>query len=453
MLKRFGLFIHKNRLCTVNDRILIAVSGGVDSVLLLHLFVKAGYKTALVHCNFGLRGKESDEDEKFVRQLSNHYGLKIFVKNCDAGSYLSKNGVSIQEAARTLRYQFFEELIQKEGFDKVAIGHNQDDNVESFFINLSRVSGLKGLTGIPVQRSRFIRPLLFASREEIVGYARQEGLRWREDSSNASDKYLRNRIRHHLVPQLNRLSEKFIPALLGSMQHLTDAESLFAQLLLEKRAQLFTEKNGRWVVDVEMLMLNPHADLLLFYLLRDFGFDKKEVSRLYEAMQAKFSGRQFFSAEYHLLLNRHQLLIVPKETGSESPEEFAEIRSFEEGLKSPVHLEFIKRKNDRNFPFEGSKNSAYFDAEKLPLPLVVRAWEKGDRFHPFGMKGTKLVSDLLIDEKFSLFEKKRVRVLLSGKTILWVIGIRSSEAFKVTSQTKEIVEIKYLSGRFLSIGQ
>ena len=446
MLKKFGLFIHQNRLCTVNDRILIAVSGGVDSVVLLHLFVNAGYKTAFVHCNFGLRGEESNEDEKFVRQLSNRYGLKIFVKNCDAGSYSSKNRVSIQEAARTLRYRFFEELIQKEGFDKVATGHNQDDNVESFFINLSRVSGLKGLTGIPVQRSRFIRPLLFASRNEIVEYARQEGLRWREDSSNASDKYLRNRIRHHLVPQLNQWSEKFIPALVGSMQHLTDAENLFAQLLSEKRTQLFTEKNGQWVVDIERLMLNPQPDLLLFYLLRDFGFDKKEVARLYEAIRANFSGRQFFSTEYHLLLDRHRLLLVPRETNPERADESVEIGSFEEGLKSPVHLEFIKKKNHRNFLFKSSKNRAYFDAEKLALPLVVRRWKKGDRFRPFGMRGTKLVSDLLIDEKFSLFEKKNVRVLLSAQTILWVIGIRSSEALKVTAQTKEIVEIKYLAG-------
>ncbi len=440
MLKYFERFINKNNLCNLHDKLLIAVSGGVDSIVLLDLMVKAKYNVAIVHCNFGLRGDESDTDEIFVRQLAKKYNKKLFIKKCNATKYAVQYKVTTQEAARILRYNYFEQLIKKEDFNKVAIGHNSDDNIESFFINLSRSSGLQGLAGIAIQRNHFIRPLMFASRAQIVKYAENQKLLWREDSSNASDKYLRNRIRHHLIPILKNIDDNYVEAIAESMLYLSEAYKLFDQLMQQKKNSLLKTENNMWTLNFEKLIKNENAELLLFYILKDFGFKRKVVSQLFKAGISNVSGKLFFSNNYRLLLNRNRLILSPV---TKDEEGLTTITGLEGEIKKPVRLQLSLKHNKTQFDFVNNRNKAWFDAGKLTLPLTVRKWQKGDRFKPFGMKGSMLISDFLINEKLSLFQKEKVHLLISGKTIIWVIGYRSSEHFKIKKDTKTILEVEY----------
>ncbi len=443
MINGFNRFVNGNALFGNDDKLLVAVSGGIDSVVLLHLCVVSGFDVSVAHCNFGLRGQESEQDEIFVKKLSERYKVPFFVKRCDAGKYAVENKTGIQITARELRYAFFDELVEKEGFDKVLIAHNADDDMESFFINLSRTSGLKGLTGIPVKRGHYARPLMFATRKQITEYAKRNNLKWREDSSNASDKYLRNRIRHHLVPLLNEISDSFSVSVINTMQNLTEADILLNRLVEEKKKGFLIKEKDFWKIDLKNRDLSSDNEILFYYMLKDFGFDRDTVKQLFGSLKQKLSGKIFLSEKFKLLLNRNELIIAPLENKSFDA---ITINSFNFELKSPVRMLFTLKKNEV-VSFEKDKNTVWFDADKIKLPLVLRPWQKGDRFKPFGMKGTKLVSDLLIDDKLSLFEKEKVLVLVSGEKIIWVAGIRASDNYKITPQTKNVLEIKLFNSQ------
>ena len=439
MIDEFNDFININSLFDKTDRLLVTVSGGVDSVVMLHLCVISGYDVSVAHCNFGLRGEESDRDEIFVKKLSKKYDVPLFVKRCDAAKYARENKTSVQIAARRLRYGFFDNLVKQKGFTKVLTGHNAGDDVESFFINLSRGTGLKGLRGIPLKRGYYVRPLMFAQRVDIETYAEGNNLPWREDSSNASDKYLRNRIRHHLVPVLDEISEKFIPSIVKTMQNITEATLLFDNLLSEKRKYLLVKDNGNLKIDLKKMENEPDKEILLYYLLQEFGFNRDSAGNIYNSINEKSTGKIFLSENYRLLINRNELVIAPLQ---EKYSGVTTVESLPFELDFPLRLTFSLKKN-RGLNFGKDRRKVWFDAEKIKMPLTLRAWQKGDSFKPFGMKGTKLVSDLLIDEKLSLFEKERVFVLISGEKIIWVVGVRPSDHFKVTDDTKEVLEIQF----------
>jgi tRNA(Ile)-lysidine synthase len=434
MIQAFNQFISENNLCSPSDKILLAVSGGADSVVMLDLFKKSGFELAVAHCNFKLRGEESDEDEKFVRNKAEEYKSKAFFKSFETKQFAEDNKLSIQEVARILRYNWFNDLCREQGFSKIAVAHHKDDLTETFFINLFRGAGLKGLKGIPVKREKIIRPLLFASRKEIENYAMSRNLQFRSDSSNNSDKYLRNQIRHHLLPLIESLKPGLQKQIESSLQLLKEDHQVLEELLDEKRKKLFVAGEGHQKLAIEEI--KGFSSPMVFYLLSVFGFNRSITDSILQSIQSGEIGKVFLSATHRLLLDR-DFLILEKVAGNAGPDNIL-IHESDNKIITPLQLEFSQLQKEDNFTIEKEKNVAYFDFNKLSFPLQLRRWMPGDRFTPFGMKGSKLLSDLLIDEKVNLFEKENVWVLLSGEEIIWVVGIRASDKHRITSATGKV---------------
>jgi len=441
MIRAFEKFIEEKNLCHKADKILLAVSGGADSVVMLDLFHNAGYKPAIAHCNFKLRGEESDADEISVKKLAEKYRTQSFYKSFETKKFAEENKLSVQEAARELRYTWFEDLARKNNFTKIAVAHHLDDQTETFFINLFRGAGLKGLKGIPVKRGKIIRPLLFASRKEIEAYAEKNKLIFRNDSSNDSDKYLRNKIRHHLLPQIYELKPGFRESLHSSFDLLKEDNQVLELLLNEKRNQLFLSEKDKTKVEISSLI--DFTPALLFYFFSSVGINRSVSDSLFKSLQKGESGKQFETPSHRLLIDRTSLIIKQRERETESTE--YSIYENMEKLTEPVQLRFKRIENNQHFKIEKSKAVACFDLDKLTFPLELRKWKNGDRFVPFGMKGSKLVSDFLTDEKVNLFDKENVWVLRSANEIIWIVGYRASDVFKIKTTTKLILQAKLLA--------
>ena len=439
MLTAFKTYIQENSLCTTGEKILVAVSGGVDSVVLLDLFVKAGYHIAIAHCNFKLRGNESDSDELFVKKLAEQYNTGLFVKTCPAGDFANEQSISIQEAARELRYDFFEKLIKTKRFDKVAVAHHADDDLETFFINLMRGSGLQGLKGMPVQRDNIIRPLMFATRKQIEDYANKHGISWRNDSSNDSDKYLRNNIRHHLLPELRKINPDF-KTLFQSLSHLKQDALVLETLINNEKRKRFKEKEDQIIIPFENLEQKLPPALWLYYLLKDFGFPQSETGKIANAVKKNTTGKHFFSETHELLIDRNEIIIRKRKT---IHQEIFHIDDSTTSLTQPFKAAIsVLSGNDINPAQLKNSKAAYLDFDKLTFPLTLRKGQEGDRFHPYGMKGSKLLSDYFTDLKLSLFEKENSWLLLSGDEIVWVVGKRIAGQVKISSKTKIVWCIK-----------
>lgn len=439
MKERFLKYVESKYLFRKSDKILIAVSGGLDSVVLLDLLFKTGFNISIAHCNFQLRGNESDLDEEFVRELSVKYKLKFFVRICDAKEFAKTNKLSIQESARELRYEWFEQIVLENEFDKIAVAHHFDDNLETFFINFSRGSGLSGLKGIPVKNENIARPLMFASRKEIEKYANENKLEFREDSSNSSDKYLRNNLRHNLLPGFVEIMGGSNETLRKSMDYLAEDELLFEQLIQQKRQEIIKDGDGFQSLQKSNLLSLSPLKTWVYYLLKPFGFSRAVTDDISASLQENNSGKAFFSSSHRLISDREELIISTREINIKV-QEFTFDQNVSE-LQSPLHFEISKFLKSDNFKIENDKKTAWFDFDKLEFPLTIRKWRTADRFKPFGMKGSKLLSDLFIDEKLSLLEKENIWLLVSGNEIIWVIGLRSSDRFKITSKTETIYSI------------
>ena len=434
MIKAFNHFIEEQKLCNYDDNILVAVSGGCDSVVLLDLLYKSEFKISVAHCNFKLRGVESDEDEKFVASLAKGYGVPYFAKSFDTKKYASENGLSVQEAARDLRYQWFEKLSDEHSLDKVAIAHHLDDQAETFFINLSRGSGLKGLKGMPIKRGKIIRPLLFARREEVEAYADSNSLEYRTDSSNASVKYLRNKIRHELMPVLKKLKPGFQEQLEKSLQFLAEDNEVFQQMIDDKKKKIIhPESNYEWIIKSDLVGLHP---ALFFHILETYGFNRSVTDDLLSALNRDSTGKVFESASHRLLIDRDRVIIQPNVLQNKWKGELSIIES----IQDPIELQLSNMGID-DFTLDKDNKIAAFDADLLKLPLTLRLWQTGDYFVPFGMSGKKLVSDLLIDIKLNRFEKEQVWVLLSGNEIIWVVGYRATNTFKIGKNTRNVLQL------------
>ena len=431
MYQRFVEHIKSEFSELLSKKSILACSGGIDSVVLAHLCAKAGLTFAIAHCNFQLRGKESDADEEFVVELADKLNIEYFVNHFNTKEYALKNKLSIQEAARELRYGWFEDLALQQKAEYILIAHHADDNLETFFINLSRGTGIRGLTGIPSRSGRIRRPLLNFSRSDILDYAYKEGLDWREDSSNQEEYYLRNKIRHSLTPILLQLNPSFLSNFNKSQAFLVESDQILQKHIASVRSELFIKDNRGWRIRIDALKELEPLNGYLHALFSGYGFtDWRAIALLLDAL----SGKEVISATHRLIRDRGALLLVPLVEQMESNYEFSLSEGFTNG---PIRL-IIE-------PVDAigkvSAGILYVDKETLNHRLCVRKWEKGDYFYPLGMKGKKLVSKYFKDEKMNTLEKEDQWLLFSGGELVWIIGKRADNRFKVTPKTKNILRI------------
>lgn len=431
MLTEFKEHIESNFPFLIGKKLLLACSGGVDSTVLAHLCVNTGLGITLAHCNFKLRAEESDGDEAFVRTLGKELEIRVLVKSWDTQSYVKQGKGSVQMVARELRYQWFNELMESGDYGHVLTAHHADDNLETFLINLSRGTGIDGLLGIPVQNRRVVRPLLEFSQSAILEFAKTEQLHWREDSSNSEAKYLRNQIRHKIIPELKTLHPTFLDNFKNTQKHLFQTNQVFNNHITQLRERLFLPTDlGSKIKINELSGLHP-LEGYLYALFKDFGFTEwNDVQGLLTAS----SGKEVQSKTHRLLKDREHLLLMAKE--SQNQENF-QIEPEINQLDNPIRLDFetvdqIEKNNDQTI---------FVDKEKLNYPLLLRKWEKGDYFYPFGMQGKKKLSKFFKDEKVDIFSKEKQWLLCSGEDIVWVVGRRLDERFKVDGSTKKILKI------------
>ena len=440
MLEQFQAYINRYHLIAEGEKVILALSGGIDSMVLADLLLKTKVEFVAAHCNFHLRGEESDGDEKFVRDYAERNGIQCFVKHFETEKYAAEQGVSIEMAARDLRYAWFEELRQQLGYDKIAVAHHADDQAETFFINLLRGAGLNGLKGMKPQNGVIIRLLLWASREQIRKYAVENQILWREDHTNAESVYLRNKIRNQLLPTFDELQPEARQGLYKSLEHLSAENELYRALLKEKLAQS-VELDG----DVQRLPYSafsiPHSAFqLLFEWLRDYGFNTDQCHFIYDAIGTGV-GNQYCSATHRLVIGRDELQLSEIK---EKKDDEIQIGIGEEEILSPFHLCFSKLERTADFIIDKSSEVAQLDADKIQFPLILRHWRHGDRFHPLGMKGSKLLSDFFVDQKFTEYQKQNVWLLVSADgDILWVVGYRLDDRFKIVNDTKTVFECRW----------
>ncbi|WP_422079977.1 tRNA lysidine(34) synthetase TilS [Ulvibacterium sp.] len=417
----------------LEERFLLACSGGVDSMVLAHLCHHATLDFVIGHCNFQLRGGESDTDEKFVRNFAFELSKTFFSTCFETADYVKKNKVSVQIAARELRYNWFTELMQENDIKILVTAHQADDNLETFLINLSRGTGIDGLTGIPEKTDTLARPLLPFTRSQILEYARIENVLWREDGSNSDTKYLRNKIRHEIVPKLKELHPTFLRNFKNTQQYIRGTSQLAELYIDQIRTAIFRYEDGVIQIDIPSLLklepLEPH----LFALFHGYGFTEwNDVKSLLTTM----SGKEVRSKTHRLLKDREFLLLA--EIREEDPKEYPILQDVKE-IHTPIHLKITEVSRVKETP----KNVLYVAKETLKYPLTLRKWQKGDYFYPLGMKGRKKVSKFFKDEKMDAISKEKQWLLCSRGTVVWVVGKRADERFKVSGDTQNIVKIEF----------
>jgi tRNA(Ile)-lysidine synthase len=432
MLTKFQHHIEQNFLQLKDKKLLLAVSGGVDSMILMHLFQQLNYDISIAHCNFQLRGEESNEDENFVKSEAEKFKIPNYFIRFDTENYSKQNKLSTQLSARKLRYAWFQELLSENQLDYLVTAHHLDDNVETFLINFIRGTGLEGLTGIPTQNGNIIRPLLPFSREEIENYAKENNIQWREDSSNASDKYFRNKLRHDIVPTLKELNTGFLDSFQNTLNHLQQAESLVddaSKLVYEKVVEV---KENQLEIHLTQLLKFQNYKAYLYQWLKNYGFSA--WNDIYDLVDAQ-SGKQVFS-ETHILLKDRDKLILSERKSTDKSEVFI-IESLDSKVNIPLKLRFCKVVNI----FESDSNCIFVDENKLKFPLTIRKWQEGDYFYPSGMNGKKKLSKYFKDEKYSLLDKENQWLLCSEDQIIWVIGKRADNRFISKETTQNSIKI------------
>ncbi|RIJ47181.1 tRNA lysidine(34) synthetase TilS [Maribellus luteus] len=440
MLKNFIQNIKEKGLIAPDERVLLAVSGGIDSMVLLHLFEQSGFEYGVAHCNFRLRGEESDGDERFVREYVQMHGIPSFFETFDTEEYARISGISIEMAARELRYAFFERIRRENNYDRIVTAHHQDDLIETFFLNLSRKTGIKGLTGIKEKSGYLIRPLLLAGRAEIEQYAAQNYLDYREDSTNNEVVYQRNFLRHKILPLFNELNPAFKKNLLASIDNLRDAEQVYTSVLNRDKEEVVEETNDEMRIDIEKLRTTEFPHLLLLEVLSPLHFNPSVIDEVFQSLDAE-PGKQFFSATHRLVKDRAFLFVAPiKEPG----EQLYYIEEADMELFEPVQLS-IEKTVAAGFKIVKSPDVACIDLDTIQFPLLIRKWKQGDYFQPLGMQGMKKISDFFIDQKIPLHEKENTWLLCSGKKIVWIMGHRLDDRFKVTNKTQKVLVFRNLS--------
>lgn len=422
--KRVRRFVEQHHLFGPTDKVLVALSGGADSVALLCLLMDEGIACEAAHCNFHLRGAESDRDEAFVRELCARRGVPLHVTHFETERVAKERRLSIEMAARELRYDWFEQLRQQCHAQVIAVAHHRDDDVETLLLNLLRGTGIQGLRGIRPRNGFVVRPLLCLSRNDLLAYLQRIGQEYVTDSTNLSDTYTRNKIRLRLLPLLEEMNPSIRESLQATAHNLDEAASIYDQgIAAGKQRVLLTEGQ----IHLPTLRQEPSPEALLYEIVHPKGFTAAQVADMLEEADTA-SGRQFLSAEWRIVTHRDLLQMEPRLAPARPPVMHQERKPYTPDIQIPRQADV-----------------ACLDARKLVHPLQVRLWQKGDWFVPFGMKGRKLVSDFLTDQKLSLAEKERQWVLCCGEDICWVIGRRIDNRFCIDRQTTEMVQISLLS--------
>ena len=433
MIQDFKNHIEKQLPFLKDKKVLIAISGGLDSVVLTHLCHKIELQISLAHCNFNLRDTESDGDEAFVIALAKQLDLEVFTQHFNTESYAETKKLSIQMAARDLRYNWFKDLSKQLEFDYILTAHHADDNLETLLINLTRGTGLEGLKGIPEVNETIVRPLLPYSRETIEHYAVTNAIEWREDSSNASTKYLRNKLRHDVIPQLKDINPQLLKGFENTLQHLNDTADIVKEsvrAVLKRAIKEETETTITYNISEFKKLDNPKA--YLYQVFKGYGFTA--FNDIYNLLDAQ-SGKQVFSETHRLIKNRAYLIltvITDREDNS--------VIIYEEDtiVKSNLGTIVFKAVNQVS---KASKNEIYVDADRLRFPLEIRNYKDGELFYPMGMQGKKKLSKFFKDEKLSLLDKEKCLLLYSNNEVVWVINYRADNRFKVTEKTNKILKI------------
>lgn len=433
-LQNFKAFIGQHGLFTGKDKVLLAISGGKDSVLMAQLFKLLGGDFGIAHCNFNLRAEESQRDEDFVRQLSLQLRVPFHLTHFNTRAYAEGNHVSTQMAARTLRYDWFEEIRQGYDYDVIALAQHQDDAIETVLLNLTRGTGIAGLHGIFPKRGHLIRPLLFLSRNEIEQLIADHKIAYVEDSSNSSTKYARNKLRLKVIPELKEINPNLEQTFAHNIQRFAETEQVLQKVVAELSLSMLDRRGDTVHVSLKKIEKLEPRTLLLFELLKPFGASEFLIAEILQSL-GKQSGTSFFSHTHRFTIDRSDLIVSLQSSVSEN------------------HLQMI-HPNDTGVTFAGKEiqistsgcvyfekdeGRAYVDADKLLFPLVLRSRQPGDKFKPIGMKGFKKVSDYLIDEKIPLTVKDQIPVLVNGNgEIIWIAGLRQDERYRITSSTKTV---------------
>jgi len=438
MIERILKFINERNLCQKDDNILVTVSGGVDSVVLLDLLYRNNYKLSVAHCNFNLRGEESDADEQLVKKISEKHDIPFFVKKFNTKEFAREHQISTQMAARELRYQWFEDLRQQESFDCIATAHHLNDSVETILFNLAKGTGIEGLKGIPYQNGYVIRPLLFADKTEIIDYAKEKSLEFREDSSNKLLKYHRNFIRRNIIPRLEEINPSFNKTIGKTLMRIEGTDRFIKNWLKIEKQNYFNRKGADIFIEKAFIRDN-NEPVILHEIIKPYGFSFDQSLLIFNQLDNR-AGALFHSNEFILNIDRDHLIISEKK----QDENFYFIQKEDKVIQADgitLKLEVREReKIDINY----IKGCEFFDLKKISYPLLLRPWNEGDWFIPLGMKGKKKLSDFMIDKKIPLNLKNRIMVLVSGESILWIVGYQIDDRFKIQNSTREVLKINLL---------
>lgn len=438
MFDRFIKNINQKQLIEPAQKVLLAVSGGIDSMVLFHLFEKSGLEYGIAHCNFQLRGDESDGDENFVREQVQQHGIPAFFESFDTREYADLKGISIEMAARELRYGFFERIRIENHYDYIVTAHHQDDLIETFFLNLSRKTGIKGLTGIKEIKGKVLRPLLFASRAEIEQYAAQNYIEYREDSSNNEDVFQRNFLRLKILPLFSELNPSFKKNFLASVQNLKAAEEVYLGSMNAEKVKVRTTEGEKARISIFELKHSLYPETLLHEILSEYGFNSAVIDEVYQSLETE-SGKQFYSKTHRVVKDREDLFISRMAVEEEEKLYYIEENDIE--LFAPMNLA-IEKLNAVDFEIIRDSRVACINRDEVNFPLLIRKWKHGDYFQPLGMTGFKKLSDFFIDQKIPLHEKENTWLLCSGKKIIWIMGHRLDNRFKVTPETEQVLKIE-----------
>lgn len=436
MLDSVHLYIEKHHLLEKDKSVLVGLSGGADSVALLAILSRLGYPCIALHCNFHLRGDESNRDEQFAQSFAKKEKIPFYSVHFDTYAFAKAHHLSIEMAARQLRYDWFEQMRIRLGAQAIAVAHHQDDSIETFFINLIRGSGIRGLTGIRPKNGFIVRPLLDVSHEKIVAWLEKESIPYIIDSTNLSDEYTRNFIRLQVLPLLETRFPSVRKTLSRTATHLSEVESIYLSAIEEAKTSLW--KDG-YRLSIPQLQRYSAPKTVIFELLRPYGFSRSMASSVYDALEGE-SGKEFYSPSYRLIKDREELLLYKRE--EICPDICYSWKKGQESGQLPINLCQQIVMNDTHFQLNPSKAYAYFDYDLLDTHLSLRRWRKSDWFIPFGMKGRKKLSDYFSDHKYTIKQKEEAWVLCSGENIIWLVGERSDNRYRISKETKRIFIVK-----------